>query len=125
MTLPMPDVMYYLAGPMTGYEDFNYPAFEAAAAALRDAGLKILSPHEVPWPEGHVEMTQETLWSIMMEETGKLLGQCGGIILLKGWPQSRGAREELKLALGNEWPVYFYHEFNLYSMNNDEKVMAQ
>lgn len=124
LKLAMPDVDYYLAGPMSGYPEYNYPAFTAAAEVLRDAGLTIHSPHEVLWPDGHEDFSPEDLWKYMMEETGKVMTKCNGIILLKGWPQSRGARQEMQFALEHEWPAYFYHDFSLYSMNNDQKVMA-
>ena len=40
----------YIAGPMTGLPDFNYPAFNAAAAKLRALGLEVLNPAENPPP---------------------------------------------------------------------------
>lgn len=37
----------YIAGPMSGKKDYNYPAFEAAAAEIRAAGYNVISPHEL------------------------------------------------------------------------------
>lgn len=36
---------YYLAGPMTGHPEYNYPAFEKATTVLEENGVKVKSPH--------------------------------------------------------------------------------
>ncbi|MCY1527250.1 hypothetical protein D9M68_623110 [compost metagenome] len=36
----------YLAGPMTGLPEFNYPAFHAEAARLRALGYQVENPAE-------------------------------------------------------------------------------
>ena len=36
----------YLAGPMTGLPEFNYPAFHAEAARLRQLGYHVENPAE-------------------------------------------------------------------------------
>lgn len=38
---------YYLAGPMTGLPEYNYPAFEKAVSALEEAGIPVKSPHTI------------------------------------------------------------------------------
>jgi hypothetical protein len=111
--------MYYLAGPMSGYPDYNYPAFQAAAWTLRNTGIRIQSPHEAASPENQHTLTEEELWTEMMRRTHLQLQQCEGIILLKGWPQSRGARAELLFALEANWPVWYYHDFQLTNMNKE------
>ncbi|WP_156773566.1 DUF4406 domain-containing protein, partial [Paraburkholderia tropica] len=37
----------YLAGPMTGYAELNFPLFRAEAARLRALGFEIVNPAEL------------------------------------------------------------------------------
>lgn len=113
------DLTYYLAGPMSGYTDYNYPAFTAAAETLRNTGIRIQSPHEQPWPDDSHKLSEEDLWVEMMNRTNAQLILCAGMILLKGWPQSRGAKAELSVAMEKGWPVWYYNDFQLVNMNKD------
>lgn len=81
----------YVAGPMTGLPDFNYPAFNAAAAKLRDMGHTVLNPAENPVPVCGT-------WQGYMRMALAQLVQCQCIVLLPGWAESRGALIERKLA---------------------------
>ena len=81
----------YLAGPMTGLPDFNYPAFHAAAAELRTLGHEVLNPAENPVPACGT-------WRGYMRMAIAQLIQCDGLVLLPGWAESRGALIERKLA---------------------------
>ena len=115
------DLTYYLSGPMSGYEKYNYPAFTAACETLRATGLKIESPHENPWPAAHETMTPDELWSHMMDICIKQMDKCQGMILMKGWPQSSGSRQELQIAMQKNWPVWFYHDYQLTNMNRSPR----
>lgn len=113
------DITWYLSGPMSGYEHFNYPAFQHAATILRNTGVKLESPHENEWPKDHASLSPESLWRHMMDLCYEQMDRCGGIILLKGWPQSRGAKSELEIAMQRDWPVWYYHDFQLTNMNKE------
>lgn len=39
-------MIVFLSGPMRGWPEFNFPAFHAHAAKLREAGHEVLSPAE-------------------------------------------------------------------------------
>lgn len=78
---------WYIAGPMSGLPDLNFPAFHAAAARLRRAGFDVVNPAEVS-PDTAMP------WSDCMRRDIAELVKCDGIVLLPGWESSRGARLE-------------------------------
>lgn len=81
----------YIAGPMTGLPEFNYPAFNAAAAKLRAMGHTVLNPAENPVPPCGT-------WAGYMRMALAQLVQCDCVVLLPGWAESKGALIERKLA---------------------------
>lgn len=86
----------YIAGPMSGLPEFNYPAFAAAAAALRMAGYEVASPHEVDVSD--VSEADRT-WTLYMRRCIPMLLSCDAVALLPGWIRSRGAMLEFRIAV--------------------------
>lgn len=74
----------YIAGPMSGLAQFNYPAFNVAAAKLRALGYEVENPAENPKPESET-------WGNYMRLALTQMLTCDCVALLPGWPQSRGA----------------------------------
>jgi len=107
---------YYLAGPMTGYHDFNYPAFERAQLNLLAAGISVRSPHNLEAPDLPEE--GEQLWQTMMRKALNMLIGCQGIILMPGWIDSKGALQELNTAASFKMPAYFLDRTTLIPMND-------
>lgn len=111
-------VTYYLSGPITGYPQDNHPAFAMAKGILESIGLKVVSPHELPVPR---KKKDYELWQHMMLACQRLLDDAGAIVMLKGWPQSRGARAELNMAMGRQLPVYYLDDdLILHNMNMEQ-----
>lgn len=81
----------YIAGPMTGLPEFNYPAFNAEAARLRALGFDVQNPAENPVPACGT-------WLGYMRMAVAQLVTCDMVALLPGWWRSRGARIEAVLA---------------------------
>lgn len=81
----------YIAGPMSGIENLNYPEFNRAAAQLRDLGYHVENPAENPAPPCGS-------WEGYMRLAIAQLVKCEEIHLLRGWSQSKGAKIERELA---------------------------
>lgn len=95
---------YYLAGPMSGISQSNFPAFYAAAAVLREAGFEIVSPAELDDAEDMAlalsDQPAKKTWGDFLSRDVKIVSDvCDGIIFLPGWEKSRGARLEAFVAL--------------------------
>ena len=81
----------YIAGPMTGLPDLNFPAFHAEAGRLRALGYEVANPAEInPDPTAG--------WQACMRADIAQLVTCDGVRLLEGWERSRGASLEAHIA---------------------------
>ena len=115
---------FYLAGPMSGYPKFNFPAFHAAAKALREhGGWQIMSPAEMDAESGVAKKAMQSesgnladagikeTWGDFLARDVKIIADCvDGIIFLPGWQRSRGARLEAFVGLLRD-----YFEFYAYT----------
>lgn len=89
----------YVAGPMTGLPDFNYPAFHGAAAVLRRNGFVVLNPAETAGGD------QTQTWEWYLRHALRQVTESDGIATLDGWWRSRGARLEVHVATALGMPV--------------------
>ena len=80
----------YIAGPMTGYDNFNREGFNDAANYLSMKGYIVLSPAILP--DG---LTQAEYMQIDLT----MLQCCDAIFMLTGWKDSTGAKAEHALAV--------------------------
>jgi hypothetical protein len=81
----------YLSGPMSGIAEHNFPAFNAEAARLRDAGLDVINPAEI-------NTDQSKTWEECLRADIKALCDCDVLALMPGWERSNGAHLELHIA---------------------------
>lgn len=86
----------YIAGPMSGIPEWNFPAFARAAAALREAGYTVVSPHEMH--KSSDDQSTQQPWAELMKSALRAMLTCDSIYLLHGWTNSKGARIEWRLA---------------------------
>lgn len=83
----------YVAGPMSGYPENNYPEFHHAADQLRDGGYLVANPAEreteFAKPAPYVDLLRDDLIQMF---------KCQGVAVLDNWWESTGARNEVMVA---------------------------
>jgi hypothetical protein len=102
----------YIAGPMSGYPLFNFPAFDEAAAYIDKhfPGCVPVNPAQIDRDYGFDPATlpEDYDWNVIPESVGtreeiirrdiNALLTCHSIYMLPGWENSSGAKAELQLA---------------------------
>lgn len=89
----------YLAGPMRGYEQFNFPAFHKASAALRAKGFDVFNPAERDEADGFDPLhgKVKTLAEYMAVDLPEVCSR-DAIVVMPGYDKSEGTGIELGVA---------------------------
>lgn len=90
-------MIWYIAGPMTGIEDWNYPAFHEAERWLREhfPGDEIINP--ATCFDGNTTLPREHYMRAALVNVAK----CDALLLLPGWDTSIGACTEIVAYCGS------------------------
>jgi hypothetical protein len=126
----------YIAGPMRGIPQFNFPSFTAARTRLREAGWEVRCPAERSEYDGFDPSKYrgtEDPASIGFGMTEALavcfkdVLEVEAVALLPGWARSEGARAEALIGLlsGKELYGYFHHRPHLLEPMNEVKVLTR
>ncbi len=100
----------YLAGPMRGYQDYNFPAFEEAERSLRDAGWHVFSPRENDAESGLTGTSELMPLKWYMRKDLAQVASSDAVFFLPGWEESKGAMLEHQVAQYLEIPCYRYED---------------
>ena len=107
----------YLAGPMRGYPDFNFPAFHEGASRLRAAGYEVFSPAEkdlarvgdiftgMKGNDAELEAVGFSLADALLIDLTYIARHADAVALLDGWEASKGVAAEVALAKALNKPV--------------------
>lgn len=86
----------YIAGPMTGKENYNRATFNYAESSLSAEGYIVLNPARLP-----IGMPDKSYLPICMA----MLEQADMVYCLEGWKESEGARAEIAYAIRQKLPL--------------------
>ena len=100
----------YIAGPMTGYPEYNHPEFNRVAKMLRDKGLKVINPAEIDAKDPKTDAPYP--WDFYLRRDIALIAKkVGRVVLLSGWRDSHGATLERAVAEGLKCEIIHRSDF--------------
>jgi hypothetical protein len=109
--------VFYIAGPMSGLPQYNFPAFDKARDMLRRVGFRVISPADMDREVG-VDPTQSDfdpsvideafLIDAMHRDSQAIIHEADAMVMLPGWQLSTGAKAEFALARWKHIPVYAF-----------------
>jgi len=101
---------FYIAGPMRGYKNLNFPAFDEAVERGRQMGYRILSPADMDREHGIDPIrnpgsgaeAEKQLKDIIQRDINAIMSlqpeRGDGVAVLLGWEDSIGTQAEVALA---------------------------
>lgn len=113
----------YVAGPMRGIAEFNFPAFHAAAAYLRAEGHQVFNPAERDIEHHGVDISKGNatgdealaaathgfnLREALKDDLEFICLHADAVAVLPGWENSKGAQAEVATAYALGLRVFKY-----------------
>lgn len=96
---------YYIAGPMRGYVDHNFPEFDRVQRMGDQLGYHMISPASLDRKvgiDGKTQLTDDQLQDCIDRDVSAIMEldpKTDGVVVLNGWSESVGASAEVALAV--------------------------
>lgn len=107
----------YIAGPMSGVQDWNFPAFFEAERQLLELGYEVINPAHndgSTYEEALASAnTGKHSWDWYMRRDLTNLITCDAVCLLPDWKNSKGASLEVTVARSLDMPLYILRDGKL------------
>lgn len=103
----------YISGPMSGYADYNYPAFFDAEYRLKIMGYDVANP-----AHNDVKIFN-TRAKLMREDIRVLACECDSIVFIPGWMRSIGALTEARIAWECEMSAFVFESKRIQTLKGD------
>ena len=100
----------YLAGPMTGYEEYNFPEFFRVGKILQESGWTVYNPAEEDLKRYGDKMPDPFTYAhkkeVMRHDLYIIMNMVQTVFFLPGWRDSKGALLEFSLASFLDIPCF-------------------
>lgn len=98
----------YIAGPMRGIPEHNFPLFNFTADRLRQRGHQVINPVDIGEKHFQNDTSKTTQHEFITKDILELL-TCDALAVLPGWEKSCGA--SIEVAIAKVLGFIFYDEF--------------
>lgn len=106
----------YLAGPMSGYPEYNFPAFFSYQGYLEEAGFEVFNPAENDLNNfgslenveaAYKEDADAALRKCLGEDLAWICAEADAIAMMPGWERSYGAKAEHATAVALKLQIIY------------------
>lgn len=122
------DDVVYLGGPMTGYDQYNFPRFfEVEKEIVERYGCVVVNPARLDEaagfdPNAQSEITPSQLKDLINRDLSAIVNDCTAMVVLDGWQNSTGCTAEVSVALWKKILIVHYESGELiHSLPNKSK----
>ena len=89
----------FIAGPMRGYENYNFKKFDHTEELLRQLGFDVVNPARISRKFKESEVNSDiAVYNKMVDMQQDAERTCNTILLLDGWQWSEGVKLEVRTA---------------------------
>ena len=89
----------FIAGPMRGYENYNFKKFDHIEELLRQLGFDVVNPARISRKFKESEVNSDiAVYNKIVDMQQDAERTCNTILLLDGWQCSEGVKLEVKTA---------------------------
>ena len=89
----------FIAGPMRGYENYNFKKFDHIEEFLKQLGFDVVNPARISRKFKESEVNSDiAVYNKMVDMQQDAERTCNTILLLDGWQWSKGVKLEVKTA---------------------------
>jgi len=104
----MSKLRIYLAGPMTGYDNYNYDNFFKLDRILTNCGFDVVNPAQITIDMGGQDLyiANKDFANTVIDAQQAALVKCDAVLLMYGWENSVGSRAKLKTAINHNLKIF-------------------